>query len=170
MQKTSTEPDDSKPDHRGDQVAVVEKQSLTILKLEGELVRLQEKYLALQKDRLIDNICSLGRDLFKWSAFCFLAFMSYLSVKKLAGLETVALIKGIVDINIDEPSLIAQVVNALPTGVALACICYGIKQRKLRGDAIKQMDAHKKMLEESYDPNRSSSKLTDRGDTQDDDL
>lgn len=59
---------------------------------------------------------------------------------------------------------IAYIVFALIV-VIIAFIIYNIKQNKLIGDKTKQMAKHNQKLEEKIDPKRTSSQLTERGQT-----
>lgn len=147
------------------------------LELEKKNVEIRMKHenqkaqnMVLQKDGTIQSFCTLLSALFKYCTYCFTAFMLYLSIKSLSGLETVALFKGILKYEGNEPSLIEQIINALPLVIAVGSIYYGYRQRQLLSSALEQVDEHKKRLEEALDPNRSSSKLTGRGETHHADL
>jgi hypothetical protein len=76
-------------------------------------------------------------------------------VHELAGKE------ALTNIKIDIPFL-SSAIGLLLGGGGLA---YGIKQNKLRKDTIQQQSKRIKDLEHQSDKNRSSSELTERGDT-----
>jgi hypothetical protein len=48
--------------------------------------------------------------------------------------------------------------------VALVGVTYGLRQAKLRKDLIEKLAPYRRMYELSHDPNRSSSRLSSRGD------
>jgi len=106
--------------------------------------------------------------LIRWSGVVFLAYWCFRSIEKLAGKNTDA------DINISVLSSffsfgfgdkVAVVIGV--TGFFL-CICgiiYGMYQRRLRLRTVERLQGRIKKLEHGKDPDRSSSKLTSKGET-----
>lgn len=62
---------------------------------------------------------------------------------------------------------VEQIANTLITltVVIIVLILYGVKQNKFIGDKTKQMTKHNQELEKKIDPTRTSSELTERGET-----
>lgn len=69
-----------------------------------------------------------------------------------------------VDIIADKIEQIANIVYALIV-VIIVFIIYSVKQSKFIGDKTAQMTKHNQMLEKKIDPKRTSSQLTERGQT-----
>ena len=87
---------------------------------------------------------------------CF--YCLYLIVDSLAGKTTAAdiALKAITDLELDR-----SVLYVLTGGTTL----WAIRERKLRKKKTKDLGAYVKELEEHIDPNRTSSNLTETGDT-----
>lgn len=79
-------------------------------------------------------------------------------IDALAGKTTAAdiVLKAITDLKLDE-----RVLYLLTGGTTF----WAIRERKLRKKTIRHIAAQKKELEEHIDPNRTSSNLTETGDT-----
>jgi hypothetical protein len=98
----------------------------------------------------------------KWGALVCIAYLASKSIGILAGKVTLA------DIGI---GFLANV--KLSQGISyIACIggvAYGLRERKLRRDAIQHLSGRKRDLERMIDHQRSSSGLTPRGTTRPED-
>lgn len=118
-----------------------------------------EHYLRLRKIEAIDGIGRIGA---RYGFLTVIAFLGYSSIRVLAGKTTLAEIAVRFITNIRVSAGISYAVGG--GGVA-----YGWLQKRLRGNGIKKMAAHIKELEEQIDPGRSSSGLTERGETRPED-
>lgn len=100
--------------------------------------------------------------LIKWGALCFIFYHIAQVLITFAGKETQA------NIVID---LLGRAFWGYPimTVFGIFGIIYGFWQRKLRKDAVEMLSKHIQFLETELDPNRSSGKLTPRGDTREED-
>jgi hypothetical protein len=103
-------------------------------------------------------ISSTLQTLIRWGAGVCFAYYGYRTIEVLAGRSTEANIVLNILGNIAFSSTIAWTF-----GVAGAA--YGWRQRKLRGDAVERLQNRIKELESKVDPERTSSNLTVRGDT-----
>lgn len=120
-----------------------------------------QKYLTRWRayEKAISNVT-------KWGALAFIGWISYLSVAELAGKVTNANISAVLSWPFG-PGWI-MVVLALLFGAG--GIVYGRRQAKLRKDTIERLHEYQKRYELSIDPNRSSSRLTARGETRPEDI
>jgi len=114
-------------------------------------------------DARADMVTKLGHSVAKYGSAAIIAFFAYRAVDTLAGVDTFA------DITV------SWLVSCKMTGfaaliLALAALLYGHYQRKLRKDVIERMHRYQAAYERERDPNRTSSKLTPRGDTRKEDL
>jgi hypothetical protein len=105
---------------------------------------------------------SLGNNLIRYGTAAWCAYMAYLSIDALAGRRTLAWI-GI--------NALANVKISVVIGwfVGIAGFGYGLRQRKLRRDTIARLSGRIQYLEKVIDPGRTSSKLTERGETRPED-
>ena len=108
-------------------------------------------------------ITSTLNTLIRWVGLGWLGWCAYLSVSVLAGKTTLADVgvKVLADVRFSEAA--AWVFGASGVG-------YGLRQRKLRGDTTARQQGRIRKLEATVDPGRSSSDLTPRGQTRDEDL
>ncbi len=127
-----------------------------------------------------NNITKVFRDLIKWGAILGIAYFAFLSIESLSGKRTEADIavkaEGALSMDMGtsdkkaktdpRPSQIA-ILLALIFGIG--GIAYGRYQAKLRKDVIERYHPLIQEAERLIDQNRSSSKLTDRGDTRPED-
>lgn len=95
-------------------------------------------------------------------AVCFCAFYFYKAVDSLAGESTVADIVVAMTGRFD-------VTKALLTMLAGGGVIYGVRQRKLKADHTERLSNRNAELEQRMDPNRTSSRLTIRGETRPED-
>lgn len=116
----------------------------------------------LRKDRNASNITTVLTYLIKYGALVGVFYFIYLSVLALSGKHTFA------DIGI-------SVLGGVNISVSLAWlfgiggILYGIWQRKVRKDTVERLQGRNQYLELQIDSKRSTSQLTPRGDTREED-
>lgn len=105
-----------------------------------------------------DIIGGIFNGLIRWGGVSVCCYFLYLMVDTLAGKTTVAdiALKAITDLKLDE-----AVLYLLTGGTTF----WAIRERNLRKKNTKHIAAHTKELEEIIDPNRTSSDLTETGDT-----
>ena len=108
------------------------------------------------------NVASVLNNLIQWGGLVAIFYFGYLTVDTLAGQTTTA------DIGINFLANI-RISTALAWGVGAVGVSYGMVQRKLRRDTVERLQGRITKLERREDPNRSSSKLTMRGDTRKED-
>lgn len=77
---------------------------------------------------------------------------------------TVGAVVWSIDIIADKIEQIANIVIILAI-VIIAFIIYSVKQNRFIGDKTEQMTKHNQKLEKKIDPKRTSSQLTERGQT-----
>jgi hypothetical protein len=134
---------------------VARKSNKTRAELETEL-RL------LKSAKRSDAIVLLGRDFIKYGGYVWMAYYAYLSIDALAG-------------NVTFASIVIDVLGSTGISVALGWlfgvvgITYGLFQRKLRKDVVERLAGRIKKYEMEKDKRRSSSRLTERGDTRPED-
>ena len=129
------------------------KKSRTELAAELEFVRESKKW---------EVGASIANNLIRYGTAAWCAFMAYLSIDALAGRRTLAWI-GI--------NVLANLKVSIVIGwfVGIAGFVYGRGQRKLRRDTIARLNGRIQDLEKSIDPGRTSSQLTERGETRPED-
>lgn len=100
-----------------------------------------------------EKICQFGRSALKYGCYAFGFWCAYLSVKVLAGKETLA------DFGLEvlASKSVSQIVMAL---FGISGIGYGVKQKRLYQQASKKLKRLKK-YEEQYDPRRTGSGLVE---------
>jgi hypothetical protein len=106
----------------------------------------------------VQSLTSIFNNLIKWGSICFVVWCFYLSISALAGKTTLAniLIKVLSNLSIN---------NALCLLLAGGGVAYGLGERKVRQKAIQHIQPRNQELEKKLDPNRTSSELTPRGET-----
>lgn len=131
-----------------------------------------------------NNVTKIIRDLIKYGAAVLIVYWIYLSIDSLSGKITIADIdvrgKGEVITNSDPAnetgtqheswnwSCLEMVGLAVLFGVG--GVVYGRKQARLRKDVVERLHPYQKEQELAFDPKRSSSDLTARGDTRQEDI
>lgn len=112
----------------------------------------------LRRERQGGATASVLNNLIKWAGLVLIAYFIYLSVRSLAGQTTAA------DIGIE---LLADVQLSDVFGLIFGAggVTYGFRQRSLRRSTVKRLQDRNRRFEESRDPNRSSSGLTETGET-----
>ncbi len=112
----------------------------------------------LRRGAWADAIGSALRVVGKWGMIAFVALQVRYSVEALAGTTTVA-------------SLFLQIVNDVNVSIGLSwllsagAVTYGLRQRQLRRRVIARQGRRLQELERGHDPKRTSSDLTESGDT-----
>ena len=114
-----------------------------------------EEFLKFHKQEKIADVISL---LIKCVTIIICFGFLFLSVKVLAGQNTWAEITVNFLGNIKVSQIIAWIFGG-------GAIIYGKNQKKLRRDTVEFFEGRVRSLEAQIDPNRSSSDLTQRGDT-----
>ena len=112
----------------------------------------------LKRQRNVHPIASVLNNLVRWGGLVLISYFIYLSVDALSGQKTVA------DIGVrffGEISISTAVAWIFGIGGA----GYGLRQRSLRRETTEKLQGRIKHLEKHYDPGRSSSGLTERGET-----
>lgn len=117
-------------------------------------LRAEIKYL--KRGRLSDNIYRIGSEFVRWSGLVCIFYFIFQTVRTLAGQTTTANISFLSDVRISEAA--AWIFGA-------GGIVYGSRQNKLRKDTIEQFQGRLTVYEQRLDPGRTSSKLTQRGET-----
>jgi len=123
----------------------------TVAELQAEVELLKREKAARGWVEVVNNVV-------KWGGLVLIARYGYLTIDSLAGGRTMA------DIGIQLFTDI-RISSALAWVLAGSGIYYGHRQRKLRGDVVERLQRRIRELEERLDPNRSSSRLTPRGET-----
>ena len=105
-----------------------------------------------------DIIGGIFNGLIRWGGIVACCYCLYLMIDALAGKTTATdiALKAITDLELDR-----GVLYVLTGGTTL----WAIRERKLRKKKTKDIEAHLKELEKHIDPNRTSSNLTETGDT-----
>ena len=112
----------------------------------------------LRNQRAITSWASVLNNLIRWFGLVAIAAFAYMSIDALSGKATSS--------NINVPFLAnLRLRNLLPWVLALGAVVYGWRQRDLRKTTVERLQARIRDLERRYDPNRSTSGLTPRGDT-----
>lgn len=114
----------------------------------------------LRRARTQRDAASVVNGAMRWGTLAFVAYMAKESVALLAGQSTTANLNflGRLDVSI-----------SIAWAVGLSGVAYGWWQRKLRRDTIERLEKRIAELETIVDPKRTSSRLTQRGDTRPED-
>lgn len=124
--------------------------------------QLEAELAALKRSRGINSAIVLGNNLLKWGGLVLISRYIYYSIDSLAGKTTLADV-GISFLgNLEVSITIAWVFG-------FCGIAYGVWQRKLRRDTVEVLQTRNIELERRIDPGRTSSSLTERGDTREED-
>lgn len=116
----------------------------------------------LRKDRNSSNIATVLIYAIKYGALVAIFYFGYLSVLALAGKHTLA------DIGISFLSDV-NVSVSIAWIFGVSGIFYGLRQRKVRKDTIERLQGRIQYLEAQIDSKRTTSQLTSRGDTREED-
>ncbi len=135
----------------------------------------------IKKHGIGNNITKIARDLIKYVCLFGCCYFAYLSIDSLSGKDTSADItvkaEGNFSLNnkkntekrIEKTTDIKAATVTLALLFGLGGILYGRKQAKLRKDLIERYHPIMQEAERAKDVNRSTSKLTMRGDTRPED-
>lgn len=124
--------------------------------------QLQAENKMLRESKVAEGWITIGQSVVRWAAIVFIIRYAYLAIVALAGKQTDADIgvNFLADIN---------VAVALAWSVAAAGTVYGLRQNKLRKDTVERLQQRIQSLEQQVDPKRTSSRLTQRGETRPED-
>ena len=130
------------------------KKSYAELKAENKL---------LIRGHISDGIARVVSDIVRYGVAGFLGYCVYLSIDSLAGRTTDAniAVKFLSDLRVS---------IVFSWTVAGGSVFYGWKQKKLRQKTVERMQGRITELERKIDSRRTSSKLTQRGETRPEDL
>lgn len=119
---------------------------------------LEAELKMLRRQKGATAVASVLNSLIKWGALVAMTGYCYLSIETLAGKSTFADIGVFVlaDLGISK---------GLSWLLAVLSVGYGLRQRSLRKRTVERLHARIRELERGYDPGRTSSGLSPRGDT-----
>lgn len=124
--------------------------------------QLEAELKVLRQTKTSEGIVQVLNSLIRWGCIVLIFRYGYLGIEALSGKSTLA------DIGVSFLSDI-KISIAIAWAAGLGGMAYGHKQRKLRKDTIERLVGRIHDLEGELDPNRTSSKLTKRGDTRPED-
>lgn len=130
--------------------------------LETENIHLRAEIGYLKKATASEGITRVLVGLIQWGGISAIAYWIYRSIEVLAGRTTLA------DVGVQFFANISVSV-ALAWTVGISGCVYGWRQRTLRRDTVERMQRRNQNLEAMLDRNRTSSGLTARGDTRQED-
>lgn len=125
--------------------------------------QLEAELRALRASRAVDGIVVVLQSAIRWGSIVAVAWFTRLAIGDLSGETTLA------DIGINFLGKV-EVSVALAWTVGALGGYYGYRQRKLRRDTVERLQDRNKELEKRIDLNRTSSRLTKRGDTRPEDV
>ena len=102
----------------------------------------------------------------KWLPVCFIAFCFERAVESLAGRTTLANFGLFLVADLKANTVVSHLVTLL---FGVGGVSYGVRERRLREKNIERMSSQNTELEKLIDSNRSSSKLTRKGQTRPED-
>ena len=124
--------------------------------------QLEAELRLIKQSRVGEGIILAVLSLIRWGSIVLIVRYIFLSIESLAGKITLT------DIGINFLGEV-KVSIALAWSIGIFGAFYGLKQRKLRKDTIERLQLRNTELESQIDSNRSSSKLTVRGETRPED-
>lgn len=125
--------------------------------------QLEAELKVLKKAKASEGIVQVLLSLIRWGAIVLIVRYGFLGIETLSGKSTFA------DIGVNFLTDI-KISVAIAWAAGLGGIGYGYSQRKLRKDTIERLVSRIQELESDADDERTSSKLTTRGDTRPEDL
>lgn len=136
-----------------------------------EELEAENKYL--RKGNLAVSVASILNTLIKWVGITAISYCIFKASEVLSGKNTQAefkasLVADILSADTLTDALIIIVILALLFGVG--GILYGLAERRLRKNKTEYFQERIKKMESMIDPNRSSSRLTTKGETRKEDL
>lgn len=108
--------------------------------------------------RIVERSGDVINALFKWGAIAYGAYCLYSSIASLAGLDTFARIGVEFAANMTVSKWAAYTFGA-------GGIAYGVNEKRLRRNTVRRLGPKQVEYEQALDPRRSSSGLTQTGDT-----
>jgi hypothetical protein len=119
---------------------------------------LEQEIRFLNQYHVSNAWASFLNNLTRWGGLSFITYWIYRAIESLAGKETIAdvVVKFIGNLTISQGA--AYVLG----GAGLA---YGVAQKKLRQKTVERLQPRVQELEERLDPNRTTSDLTPKGET-----
>jgi hypothetical protein len=133
---------------------VAKKKTLADYKAENRILR---------RTHISVSIASVINTLIRWAGIVGIVYCIYLSINALAGRQTIANIA----VNFLGSLTVSKSVAYILGGGG---VIYGVAERKLRQRTIKRLQGRIQQLETARDPKRTSSRLTERGETNPSDL
>lgn len=124
--------------------------------------QLETELRLIKQSRVGEGIILAVLSFIRWGSLVLIVRYIFLSIESLAGKITLT------DIGINFLGEV-KVSVALAWTIGIFGAFYGLKQRKLRKDTIERLQLRNTDLETMIDSNRSSSKLTVRGETRPED-
>lgn len=124
--------------------------------------QLQTELRSLKATRLSEGWVAVIQSAIRWGALILIARYCYLSVYALAGRVTLA------DIGISVFGKV-EISIAIAWIIGIGGISYGLNQRRLRRNTVERLQRRIQELEKRHDKKRTSSRLTDRGETRPED-
>lgn len=120
-----------------------------------------ENYI-LKRWRVSEGIISIFNNLIKWGSLVAIIYFFKEAIVALAGKDTSSkiLFSFVSDLKMDRYAAYAA---------AIGGAIYGMRQRKLRKDTIERLQSRIVDLEKRLDPGRTTSTLTNRGETRPED-
>lgn len=130
----------------------------TAAQLRADNAALKAENRVIRRNHIATSIASIVNRAIPWAVILGIARYFYLSIGALAGKETSAniLLKFLANIAISQ---------YLAYALAGGGILYGWRQRSLRQKTVVHLQSRNQKLEAARDPQRSSSLLTERGET-----
>ncbi len=116
----------------------------------------------LQYQILADAVSKTLQSLFKWDSLFGCVYYTMDMLKAYAGKTTWADVNFAAAVNDHLASVLGMVFG-------ISGVWYGHRERKLRKDTMERLHRYQRRYEESRDPGRTSSRLTRRGDTRQED-
>lgn len=133
-----------------------------------------------------ESMAKIVVTLIKWGSAVAIAWFIYLSITTLAGQTTIADFSASANVSLPSEKLLGSLQDgvekaaatvlkewladspftAIAWAVALVMCWYARRERKLRKDTVERLQNRITELEKGKDPNRTSSGITPRGDTQ----
>jgi hypothetical protein len=123
---------------------------------------LEAELKALRGARRSEGFVSIANNAIRWGGLVLIARYAFLSIETLAGQTTNA-------------NFLLNFLGNVEISVALSwlamagAVMYGVWQRHLRRDTVERLQKRNHQLEKLIDDRRSSSRLTERGDTRPED-
>jgi len=112
----------------------------------------------LRRTNTAQAIASIVNNAIRWTGVVFISWCGYQSINAMAGKQTAASILISLFGNLTVSQSLAYILGA-------GGVIYGLSERKLRQGTVKRLQKRNQDLEGRLDPGRTSSKLTETGET-----